>query len=1096
MRKTRVLLVLLVALFVGFLTACTSTEDLLAAAKDDLVAEYADTISSETYQVTGNLDLVTEIGEVATVSWTSSNTAVITASGVVTRPQADTVVTLTATLTIEGETITHQFRVTVKAAEVTTAQKLAAAKALLVTEYEDTIGDDEYVVTGNLTLVATIGEATVTWATSNAAIVSAAGVVTAPAFSVGDQTVTLTATLTIGTETTTQIFYAFVEALDETVAERLDRALAFVTTFPAVEGITGAEDWIEFPTSVVFETVTYTVSWTSDKPNVLSTDGTVTRPAVNTPNEKVVMTATITEGTVTRSMEKEFTVFAIESSQLLDSIGEVYSVDSGTYVKFEGVTVIGKMAGGFFISDGSTMLYIYDTTTLYNDVQVGSVYDIEGVYGLYFNAPQLANDASRPLTAKASSAKPASLNGVASTVSQAIATKPAPSGANLMVYNYLAISGKIMVDGQETVDVGRYNTFLVDSTYTGTKVIKTLASGKATAYETPAIVVYYQSLNKAAVEALDGKNVTINILLYGWRTDRNIWYAVYLGDGNDIQVAFENDADAVATVKSGLTMPGSIIDATELDLLAAQHGATIEWTSSNNAVIDPATGVVTPVVGEQVTVTLTATIEKGTATDTKVFTIKVGVPALSTIAAAKALTDGSTIKIKGILSAKTKTATYWMQDATGGINIYASGAALTAIEALALGVEIELVGELDIYRGLFGITNIQTVSVKNNTPALPTPASLNAVEFTNAGLLPFQGQLVSFEGFLLKADVNATTSSFNFDLYNPVNGKEIAARVESSAPGFADIVAYLNPLAVDAPINVVGGIIGWYNNYQLAITGASNLVNGTLTDGHKVALDAKAISIPATFTEAGTVTLPATGTNGSAIAWVSDNALINAATGAVTMPASGQVTVTLTATVTLNAAEKVVTFDVLLGTSSQPEVFSTDLFISYYMEGGSNRKVIAIHNNTGVAVDLSIYKIVVYQNETATFATNTYQLAGTLPQGKTIVANHSEVRTVPTTDIGVIFAAKPEGNLSMEFSLGYNGAANDTITLQKNDVIIDQIGFRVSETATPATWEADYMANKTLIRKATVLGPTTTTNWTEWEVNPQDYASSKLWTWK
>ena len=645
------------------------------------------------------------------------------------------------------------------------------------------------------------------------------------------------------------------------------------------------------------------------------------------------MTATITEGDVTRSMEKEFVVFAIESSKLLDSIAEVYSEEAGTYVKFEGVTVIGKMSAGFFISDGTTMLYIYDSSTLYDDVEIGSVYDIEGVYGLYYSAPQLANDASRPLTAVASDATPASLNGTPSTVSAAIATKPTPSGANLMVYNYLAISGKVMVDNQETVDVGRYNTFLVDTTFTGTQVIKELASGKAVAYNTPAIVVYYQSLNKSAVEALDGKEVTINILLYGWRTDRNIWYAVYLGDGNDIDVTFADDTEAVSVAKDALTLPTAMIEAGTLDLLASKYGTTITWASSNNDVIDPETGVVTPIDGQQVSVTLTATIVKGTVTDTKTFTIKVGIPALSDIEDVYAMADGTTIKIKGILSAMTKTGGYWMQDATAGINIYASSAALTTIQGLALGVEIELVGELAIYRGLYEITNIQTVEVTNNTPALPTPVSINDVAFTNEGLLPYQGQLVSFEGFLLKADVNATTSSFSFDLYNPVNGKTIQARVESTVPGFADIVAFLNPLAVDSPINVVGALIGWYNNYQLAVTGASNFVAGTLTDDHKVALDAAAIVVPSAVTEAGTLVLPATGTNGSAIAWASNNVLIDAATGAVTLPASGQETVTLTATVTLNSASKVVTFDVLVGVAATvtgyTETFETNIGTSY-----------------------------------------------------------------------------------------------------------------------------------------------------------------------
>ncbi|MDY0388690.1 MAG: hypothetical protein RBT65_16520, partial [Methanolobus sp.] len=963
MRKTRVLLLVLVALFVGFLTACTSTEDLLNAAKDELVANYDATIASETYQVTGNLTLVTEIAD-ATVSWTSSNTAIISNAGVVTRPATDTQVTLTATLTIDGETITHQFRVTVKAVEVTVAQKLEAAKALLVTNYANTIGDDEYVVTADLTLVTTIGEATVSWASSDTTIITDAGVVSAPAFSVGDQTVTLTATLTIGTESTTQLFYAFVEAADETVAERLDRALAFVTTFPAVEGITGVEDWIEFPTSVTFENTTYTVSWVSNKPNFLAVDGTVTRPEVNTPNQKVIMTATITEGTVTRSMEVEFIVFAIESSTLLDSIGEVYSFESGDYVKFEGVTVIGKMLYGFFISDGTTVLYIYDSSTLYDYVVVGQTYDIEGVYDLYYGLPQLANNAARPLTATPSDAAPVSMTGTPATVDSAITDKPTPSNNAPMVYNYLSITAKVLVDGQETTDIGRYNTFLVDPTYTGTTIITEMnTDGKAISYATDGIIIYYQSLNKAAVEALDGKLVTMNILLYGYRSDRMIWYAIYLGDGTDIQATFDTDAEAVAAVKNSLTVPTNIKTATTLNLIDAQHGTTITWASNNEQVIDPATGVVTPVDGQQTTVVLTATIEKGTVVETKTFTIKVGIPALSTIAAAIALPDASIIKIRGILTGVTKTGssgnTYWMQDATAGINIYADATISALLDELDFGVEIEMIGELDIFNGLFEITRIQTLEVINETPALPSPESLNDVDFTNAALLPYQGQLVSFEGFLLESDVNVTSGSFSVYLYNPTNGKKISARVESSVPGYADIIAFLNPLAVDSPVNVVGAIVGWFNNYQLAITGVSNFAVGTLTDDLKVHVDANVLTVPEFVTEAGTLTLPTSGTNGTTITWTSDNVLIDATTGAVTMPASGQVTVTLTATVTLNSVvPAVATFEVLVGeiTSFTATIDSAGSYSSGISDGNIPVERLSFVNNGAAVITVAFNK--------------------------------------------------------------------------------------------------------------------------------------------
>jgi len=1069
MKKTRVLLVVLLALFIGFLTACTSTEDLLNAAKDELVAEYAETIADEDYEVTGNLDLLTEIGD-ATVSWTSSNTAIITTAGVVTRPEADTVVTLTATITIDGETLTHQFRVTVKAVELTVAQRLDAAKALLVANYANTIGDDEYVVTANLALVSVIGEATVSWATSDATIITTAGVVTRPSFTVGDQTVTLTATLTISSQTVTQIFYAFVQANDETVAERLDRALAFVTTFPAVEGITGAETWLEFPTSIVFEDTTYTVSWVSDKPDFLAIDGTVTRPISGAANETVVMTATITEGTVTRSMEKEFVVFAYESSKLLASIADIYAEESGTYVKFEGVTVIGKMTAGFFISDGTTMLYIFDSSTLYNAVSVGQAYDIEGVYGIYYFGPQLANDAARPLKATASTATPVSINAAPSTVSGAIGAKSTPSGSNLMVYDYLAITGKIVVDSRETVDVGRYNTFLVDTTFTGTEVIKTLASGKATEYNTPAIVIYYQSPNKAAVEALNGKEVTINILLYGWRTDRNIWYAVYLGDGTDIEVAFATDAEAVAAVKTALTLPATIVSATTLDLLDAQYGATVTWASNNEAVINPTTGVVTPVAGQQVTVTLTATITKNAATDTKVFTIKVGELPMSTILQVIEAANTTEIKTKGVVTAAEYYRTFFIQDATGGIAIYTSDATMLATLTANIGKEVVVIGTRAAYNGLRQISPT-SITTSDAVVTLPDAVNVDEIALNSTDMMPYQGRIVSMTQLYVSARVVDTYNNVTLTLNRLVEGKTITMKWDSRKALSTEAAALLEAIQVGDTINITN-VLAWNNNPYFYFTNTTIITEVTLNDAGKVALDAAALSIAATMTEAGTLTLPATGTNGSTIAWTSNNALIDASTGAVTMPESGQVTVTLTATLTLNAAEKVVTFDVLLGTSSAPEVFATDLFISEYIEGSSNNKAIEIYNGTGQTVDLSVYKVNLYANGSAT-ATGNIALTGTLAHGEVyVIYNSSAVQTI-----------KDVGDISSTVTY-FNG--DDALALLKNDVVIDVFGVIGTDPGTSWAVGTDTTVDHTLVRAATVTGPSATWDPAQWVAYDMD----------
>ncbi|MDO9629658.1 MAG: hypothetical protein Q7I99_07130 [Acholeplasmataceae bacterium] len=952
MKKTRVLFVVLIALFVGFLTACTSTADLLDEAKEALVANYSETISNESYQVTGNLTLVTEISG-ATVSWASSNTALITAAGVVTRPEANTNVTLTATLTIKGETATQTFRVTVKAVDVTVAQRLAAAKALLVTNYAATIGNDEYEVMANLTLVTSIGDgATVAWSSSDPAIVATNGTVVRPSFSTGDQTVTLTATLSIGTQTTTQVFYAFVPALAKTMSETLQEALALAITFPVVEGVTGVETWLVFPGTQVLGDTTYNVVWTSDKPQFLSTTGTVTRPASGQANEVVTMTASITVGAVTETAEVQFTVFAIEAAKTLASIAAVYQEAVGAYVRFEGVTVIGKMTTGFFISDGTTMLYVYDSATLYNTVQIGSVYDIQGLYDIYFSGPQLINNAARPLTAVASSAAPASMNGTESTVLEAVGTKPAPSAANLMVYDYLSITGKIMIDARETVDIGRYNTFLVDSTFTGTEVIKTLASGKATEYNTPAIIIYYQSPNKAAVEALNGQNVTINILLYGWRTDRNVWYAVYLGDGTDIQVSFASDTEAVAAVKTGLTQPATITNATTLTLRTAQHGATISWASNNESVINSSTGVVTPVAGEQVTVTLTATITKGDVTDTKVFTIKVGeLPVITVLEAINAATN-TELKTKGVVTAAEYYRTFFIQDATGGIAIYTADATMLATLTANVGKEVLVTGSRSVFSGLRQIAPTSIVAT-NAVVTLPAAVNVDAVALNN-DMLPYQGQIVTMTQLYVSSLPAESFGNVTVRLERLSEGTTFDMKWDSRKVLSTASAALLAGLKVGDVIDVTN-VLAWNNNPFFYFTDSTIVTNAAMNDASKLALAAKELSLPAKITEAVTITLPTVGLHGTTIAWISSNTTTFTNDGVVTIPSAPE-TVTVTATVTLGTATKVVVFEILIGIE-EPVVPVTTATASYTGTTSTNMTASPANNAALVNLDPTMFTV-------------------------------------------------------------------------------------------------------------------------------------------
>lgn len=121
-----------------------------------------------------------------------------------------------------------------------------------------------------------------------------------------------------------------------------------------------------------------------------------------------------------------------------------------------------------------------------------------------------------------------------------------------------------------------------------------------------------------------------------------------------------------------------------------------------------------------------------------------------------------------------------------------------------------------------------------------------------------------------------------------------------------------------------------------------------LTDLEKATADRDTISLALNYTEATTITLSTSGLNGSTISWASDNALINTSTGSVTMPGSGQVEVTLTATIVNGSAELTKDFIITVGSSTQSE----ELLYSYnFLDGGSSNN--SAYASTNISTNVS-----------------------------------------------------------------------------------------------------------------------------------------------
>ncbi|RTY87672.1 endonuclease [Flavobacterium sp. RSP15] len=144
---------------------------------------------------------------------------------------------------------------------------------------------------------------------------------------------------------------------------------------------------------------------------------------------------------------------------------------------------------------------------------------------------------------------------------------------------------------------------------------------------------------------------------------------------------------------------------------------------------------------------------------------------------------------------------------------------------------------------------------------------------------------------------------------------------------------------------------------------------------------------------------------------------------------------------------------------------ATDLLFSEYIEGSSSNKALEISNATGAAISLSIYSIKKQTNGSGAWSTG-LALTGTLNTGSkfTIVNSLMASSCYPTSSANLSTSAT---------EMTFNG--NDAVGLFKNGVLIDIIGTFNGGTA-------NFAADQTLRRKATVTAPTTTFNkTTQWD---------------
>lgn len=938
--------VFVIALALFILAACEediqgkTDAEILAMAKEQVQIAYqtGDTSVSVTKNITLPGSLTVE-GKQVTITWASSNEDIIEidgSTGKVTRPaNANVEVTLTATVTLGEATDDIEIKVTVIKAEVSPQEALQAL-TLTGATYNSTT--DFWTTSGNLTLATTSMGLTVTWTSANTDLIKNDGTVTRPAWDSSDQLVQLTATIN-GVSRTFKVIVLKIDV--KPVSAKLQEAYNALLIPGVTDGV--AAD-LNLPATVGQEGVK--VSWKSSNPDVLSDEGVVFYPEEIT---IVTMTATLYIDGEEETMTKEFeltVMVGVEpvftgSIAELNEWGKTVTLGDNNFVKVEGVTIVGRTKDGFLVADETGILFVYtqsspDATRF----PVGRVIDLYGVYDVYFGSPQLKSVVGKAVRGATSDApetvlEPRVIEDLNAYIADLISNETNASNpygqTNQLVMEYIQLTVKVRVQG-----AGNYDTVLVAPDYNGGNID---TSGALENVTNNALMIYYQS-NMSDVKLFDGLVVTFNVFMYARRTNNDIYAVVFTGTADDIEPVATNAEiiDIVGSAISSQVAPEYPAVAA-LSLPTALLGATITYESSNTDLLTiAANGTVTMTMPEvQTEVTITATVTRDGVDKAFEIKTKLGeLPIIDIKDARDGFAVNGSVRVVGSVNAMYNARYFIIQDETGTIPLYIGDAkspwytkssptdetvaGMNAFWTAFGGKKVDLEGVYGTYNG-----NIYIIPTKITDKGAATtypPVDITGVPLTKEGLAPYLSNFVSVSNLEIIDKPAQSFGNIMFTLKDS-EGNEINLFWDSRSLQFGgntveSITTFLNSFEIGSFIDLVGVTVNMASTdvVRFELNSINNVkvhVDEPDTDEGRVQSAAQNLNIP-DQTAASSIVLPATGLWGTAITWESSHpAILNAETGAITLPSGLAVEVTLTATIKLNDVEEEFEYVVLVG---------------------------------------------------------------------------------------------------------------------------------------------------------------------------------------
>jgi outer membrane protein assembly factor BamB len=626
-----------------FIDYCEITVSERNTSEIDVAADTAElaiiySIGDSDTSVTKDITLVVSSARGSTISWASSDTTTISSTGKVTRPGSSTgnkVVTLTATISKGNAVQTKQFVITVKEFPTLTISPFGGtyqgAQTLTITSSDQ--GKIYYTLDGSTpTTMSALYTSPITITSSKTIkyfFVDAAGNAT----SIGSQS------------------YIILYNSDVT-ADKNALQIGFST------GDSAASVTQDITLGVSGENGS-TITWTSSNTTTVSTAGVITRPAAGSGDKVVTLTATIRKGSSIQTKQ-----FVVTVKQLTDTIAPTVTINpvGGMYQGAQLVTITSSEPGNIYYTvNGSTpttfssvyngpITISYTKTLKYfaidsvgNKSAIGTqtytiLYDDDvnadtNVLEIKYAAGESANSVTKNVTLSLSGGNGSTISWASSDTSivsaNGMVTRPTSGsgdkaitltatiskGGSVQTKQFVITVKQLLDSTPPTVTIN-----LIGGTYQGAQTIVLTASEpskiyytldgstpttSSTIYSAPISISASKTLNYFAVDNA-GNASTIGTQSYTIRNDA----ADSTVDANALQIGYAS-GETENSVTKNITLA-----------VSGANGSTISWSSSASSIVS-VNGVVTrPAAGQgDQTVTLTATIQKGTVVQTKVFVV-------------------------------------------------------------------------------------------------------------------------------------------------------------------------------------------------------------------------------------------------------------------------------------------------------------------------------------------------------------------------------------------------------------------------------------------------------------------------------------------